>query len=321
MSDILFIKTSSLGDIIHHMPAVVDARRHRPDARLVWIVEELYAPLARLNRSVDEVIAIATRRWRRQPHLLSTWREARDAVRIIRAARYDAVIDTQGLVRSALLAKIVRGRSHGYDRASIREPLASMFYDVRHTVSWNLHVIERNRALTGLALGYDPLGPPEFDFDRSSLVAVPAPPYAVLLHATASTAKEWPEERWTAIGALLAQQGLEVVLPWGTEAERARSERIAAALPRARVPDRRPILDVARLLAGATLVVGVDTGFLHIAAVLGVPVVAVFVLAKSVSAKPIGPGPVALVGGEDAPPDVDAVKAAIEGILIARPGI
>ena len=169
MADILFIKTSSLGDVIHHMPALVEARRRLPDARFAWVVEEAFAPLVRLHPAVDEVIPVASRRWRHALLSAATWREVRAFRRLVRSRAYDAVIDTQGLLRTAVIARLARGRRHGYDSASIREPLAARFYDVRHRVSRDLHAIDRNRILTGLALGYSPEGAIDFGLDRAAL--------------------------------------------------------------------------------------------------------------------------------------------------------
>jgi heptosyltransferase-1 len=319
MAEILFIKTSSMGDVLHHMPAVTDARRRFRRARITWVVEELYAPLARLHPGVDEIVPIAVRRWRRTLYRAGTWYEMRAALSKLGARSYDAIIDTQGLVRTALLARVLSGPRHGYDRDSIREPFAARFYSLRHRVGWDLHAIARNRALTGRALGYPPEGPPDYGFDRSGFRPPnTAAPYTVLFHATAKRQKEWPEDRWLAVGQALAERGLAVVLPWGNAAERARSERLAAAIPGARVPDLKPILEVGSLIAGARLVVGVDTGFLHLAAALGVPVVAVFTLAKSHTAMPVGPGPVELVGADGRIPPAEDVLAAVSRLTPAK---
>jgi heptosyltransferase-1 len=307
-----------MGDVLHHMPAVTDARRRFPDARITWVVDELYAPLARLHPAVNEIVPIAVRRWRRRLHAPSTWSEIREATRRLRTRTYDKIIDTQGLVRTALMTKLIHGESHGYDSASIREPFASRFYHVRHQVSWDLHVIARNRTLTGRALGYEPHGAPDYGFDRDYFRADATAPYALLFHATAKPTKEWPEERWREIGKALAARGLEVVLPWGNVAERERSERLAAAIPGAHVPDLRPIMEVGKLIAAAEVVVGVDTGFLHIAAALGVPVVAVFAIVKSHTAIPMGPGPIEMAGAEKGLPEVADVLAAIERVLRGR---
>ena len=309
MADILFIKTSSLGDVIHHMPALTEARKRRPDARFAWLVEEAFVPLVRLHPAVDEVIAVAWRRWRWSFYAPGTLAEIAASLRVIRAHRYDDIVDSQGLLRSAIIGRVARGRRHGYDARSIREPLASAFYDVRHRVSRELHAVERNRILTGLALGYQPEGAPDFGLDRAKLAGA-GPRYAVLLHATARTDKEWPEANWIALGNALTKNGIELVLPWGTQSERARSERIAAALPRARVPERTPLDAVARLIAGAELVIGVDTGLLHLAAALGVPLVAIFAGSKPSLTGPVGNGPLKVLGTQGAPPSVDDVTNA-----------
>jgi heptosyltransferase-1 len=230
---------------------------------------------------------------------------------VIRSVGYERVIDTQGLLRTGVLARIAHGTRHGYDSASIRERMASVFYDVRHKVSRELHAVERNRILTGLALGYQPKGAPDFGLDRARFRASGSP-YAVLLHATAQVRKEWPVANWITLGREIQRQGIEVVLPWGTDAERARSEQIAASLPGARVPERAPLDRVARLIGGAHYVVGVDTGLLHLAAALGVPLVAIFAGSKPQLTGPVGNGPLTVLGTDGAAPGVDEVIAALQ---------
>jgi heptosyltransferase-1 len=320
MADILFIKTSSLGDVIHHMPALTEARRSLPDARFSWVVEEAFAPLVRLHPGVGEVIPVASRRWRRNAFAPSTWEEIATFARSLRRRDYDEIVDTQGLVfKSALIARLARGRRHGYDADSIRERAAARFYDVRHKVSRDLHAIARNRALTGLALGYAPDGAVDFGLERERLTDGAAGPYGILLHATARPEKEWPETSWIALGSALRARGVSLVLPWGTVGERARSERIAAALRDAKVdasvPDRHPLDRMARLIAGAAFVIGVDTGLLHLAAALGVPLVAIFVGSEPGLTGPMGAGPIAIVGGRHKLPPVADATGALERLL------
>ncbi len=314
MTDILFIKTSSLGDVIHHMPALTEARHHRPGARFAWVVEEAYAPLVHLHPAVDEVIPVATRRWRRALLDPSTWKEFGAFRARLRARRYDAVIDSQGLLRSALMARLARGPRHGYDARSIREPLASFCYDIRHSVGFDLHAIERNRRLTGLALGYVPSGPIDYGLDRPSPASSR---YAVFLHATARAEKEWPEANWIALGQALADLGCRFVFPWGEARERERGERLALHLTDADVPARRPLDDVARMIAGASFVVGVDTGLLHLAAAFGVPLVAIFTGSDPGLTGPLGSGPMAILGTKGTSPAVEAVSAAVRQVLQA----
>src|SRR5450756_474124 len=230
MASILFIKTSSLGDVIHHMPALTEARKARPDARFTWLVEEAFAPLVRLHSAVAEVIPVAWRRWRKSLYAPATLSEIAGNLRAIRAPRYDEIVDSQGLLRTAVIARLARGRRHGYDTANIREPLAALFYDVRHSVSRDLHAVERNRILSGLALGYAPQGAPDFGLDR------------------------------------------------------------------------------------ARFVVGVDTGLLHLAAALGVPLVAIFAGSKPGLTGPVGSGPIAVLGAQGTPPTVAAIADAVANI-------
>ncbi len=314
MAEILFIKTSSLGDVIHHMPALTDARQARPDARFTWLVEEAFAPLVRLHPAVAEVVPVAWRRWRESLYAPATLAEITANLHTIRTQRYDDIVDSQGLLRSGVIARVARGRRHGYDASSIREPLAAPFYNVRHRVSRNLHAVERNRILSGLALGYVPQGAPDFGLARARFPA-PSQSYAVLLHATARLEKQWPEAHWIALGQALSEQGIDLMLPWGTQVEHARSKRIAAALLRAHVTEWSPLDAVARLISNAQFVVGVDTGLLHLAAAFGVPLVAIFTGSKPGLTGPVGRGPIAVLGAEGAPPSVDDVGKAVKGIL------
>jgi heptosyltransferase-1 len=314
MSDILFIKTSSLGDVIHHMPAVSDARRNRPDARIGWVVEEAFAPLVRLHRAVDDVIPVASRRWRRAALSPATWREILAFRRAMRAQPHGTVIDAQGLVRSAVITRFARGQRHGYDRDSVREWPARFFYDAHYNVERSLHAITRNRMLTAHALDYALDAPLDFGLDRAALMSGANAREAILLHATARPEKEWPAANWIALGQSLAAQGYTVVLPWGTDVEQRRSREIAAAVPNARVPDLRPLDDVARMIARAAFVVGVDTGLLHLAAALGVPLVALFLETEPGQHGPLGAGRIEIVGARGQVPSVDDVQAAVEQI-------
>jgi heptosyltransferase I len=310
MPDILFIKTSSLGDVIHHMPALNEARTKRPDARFTWVVEEAFAPLVRLHPGVHQVIEVASRRWRSALSQPETWREIRRFAGQLRSRRYDTVIDTQGLIRTGIITCLARGESHGYDAESIREKLATRFYDTRHYVDRGVHAIERNRRLTGLALGYVPEGQPDYGLDRGRLAAGAPRPYALLLHATARQDKQWPEPRWLELGAALAGS-YKLIIPWGTPPERERSIRMASAFPAAEVPERQPLDAVGRLIAGAALVVGVDTGLSHLAAALGVPLVGIFTTSEPGLTGPVGSGSIEIVGGKGATPTVSGVLDAV----------
>ena len=277
MRRILFVKTSSLGDVVHNCPAVSDVARAAPGAAIDWVVEEAFAEVAAMHAQVRRAIPVAVRRWRGAWWQPRAWAEMGAFRRALREERYDLVIDTQGLLKSALLARMASGERHGLDAASAREPLAARLYDVRHAVPRGQHAVERNRQLAAAALG-SPLpaacdyglraeGPPPLDL---------AAAYVVLLTMTSRADKLWPERQWIELGRRLAARGLRCVLPWGSEGEKARAARVAAGIGDALVPRRMRIAELARLMRGARGVAGVDTGLTHLAAALGVPAVGIF---------------------------------------------
>lgn len=314
MPGILIIKTSSLGDVVHQMPAITDARRYRPGARITWVVEEALAPLAKLHPAIDEVIAVSTRRWRTQLLKPLTWNEISDFRARLQGANPELTIDTQGLIRSALIARIADGPRHGYDAASIREPIASFLYDVKHKVARDQHAVRRNRLLTGLSLGYSPDA--QIDYGLAKPVKAAGAPYAVLLHGTSRASKEWREADWIGTGKWLRGQGLDVVLPWGSEAERLRCERLAAAIPGSRILERQPLDATAKVIANALLVIGVDTGLLHLAAAYGVPLIAVFLATDPGLTGPVGSGSITVVGGKGSYPSFERVIEAAQKLSL-----
>jgi heptosyltransferase-1 len=158
-----------------------------------------------------------------------------------------------------------------------------------------------------------PQGAPDYGFDRAGL-AVSGRSYAVLLHGTARPDKEWPEANWIALANAIGRNGLDLVLPWGTSVERERAERIAARHPRAHVGEHQPVDAVARQIAGAAFVVGVDTGLIHLASALGVPLVAILVHPRSRLTVPVGSGRIAVLEAPGSLPTVAEVARAVERI-------
>lgn len=279
---ILIVKTSSLGDVVHMLPALTDAARAIPGLTADWVVEEGFAAVPAWHPNVARVIPIALRRWRKRLGEAATWRELAAARRALGETAYDAVIDSQGLLKSALFAHWARGPRWGYDRASCREPLASLFYTHRVHVPRGLHAIERNRRLLAGALGY-PLNDVALDYGLSTLAErLPPSPlglperYVVALHGTSRIDKEWPEAHWIAVGQTLAQHGLALLLPWGNPREHERALRIAPQVVGAIVLPRLGLNELAAILARAQGVLGVDTGLMHIAAALGRPGLALY---------------------------------------------
>jgi len=280
LSAILVVRPSSLGDIVHALALVADVRIQRPQLAVDWVAEEAFVPLVALDPGVRRVIPVALRRWRRRPLAFATWREMAAFRRELRRDEYVAILDLQEQVKGAVIARTARGRRHGPDRASIREPVATLGHDTHHAIDPDQHLIDRCRRLAAAALGYRVEGPPRFGLVAPATAAdqaMPDRPYLVVLHATSRADKLWPEASWRALIATFARAGFVILLPWGSAAERARSERLAAGEPAARVPPWQPLGQLAALLSRAELVVGVDTGLVHLAAALGTPTVAVFV--------------------------------------------
>lgn len=315
---ILLIKMSSMGDLVHNCPVVTDILSHFPDAQIDWVAEEAYQAIPRLHPGVRRVIPVAWRRWRK--HLLqdATWREMGEFKRSLREVRYDLVFDTQGLWKSAAIARLSDNRAIvGGDRHSIKEGGAALFYDKRLPIAKSRHVIDRCRAVAAGALGYAIDTPPHYGIRAEALVAdwLPARPYAVLMHAASRPEKLWPEEYWIAVGQHLMQQGLMPILPWGSKDEAARSQRLAAALEGSVVPPLMTLDIAARFLAGAEIVVGLDTGFTHFAAALGRPTIGIFCDSDGEQAAVYGDGSCASFGKKGSPPELATVIDAADRML------
>ena len=277
MKRILLVKTSSLGDVVHNLPVASDIRAADPAAEIDWVVEESFAAIPRMHPAVARTLPVAIRRWRAGFLGAAVREEIRIFLRELKRQAYDAVIDTQGLLKSALVAWSARGVRHGLDFASAREPL-SIFYDRTYSVPWTLHAVERNRLLAAQALGHPASAPAEYGIQarKTPFAWLPGGRYAVLLHSTSAADKLWAEERWRDLGAFLNSRNVRSVIPWGSAHERERSERLASAIRDAVVPPPLALDDAASLMAGASVIVGVDTGLTHIAGALGVPTVGIY---------------------------------------------
>jgi len=274
---VLIIKTSSLGDVIHTLPALTDAAHAIPGIRFDWVVEEGFAEIPSWHPAVDQVIPVAIRRWRKniwQTIKSGEWKAFKQRVR---ERKYDLVIDAQGLVKSAWLTRLVKAPVAGLDRYSAREGWASRFYDRRLSVATGQHAVERVRQLFAMALAYDlPEGIGNYGLDLDRLQLPPAAPYVVFLHGTTWATKHWPEAYWRQLAERLGQRKLQVRLPWGNQAEKDRAERIAQGLNNCQVLPKLNLAGVARVLAAAKACVAVDTGLGHLAAALDVPTISLF---------------------------------------------
>lgn len=318
---------SSLGDVVHNMPVIADILRRYPEAQIDWLVEESFIELVQLVHGVRRAIPFSLRRWRKRLFSPDNWREIGAFRRALAAEKYDLVIDCQGLIKTAWVASWARGPLTGLanrtDGAGFEWPVR-FFYDRRVPIAPRTHVVERTRQLVAAALGA-PAPQPTDDIDfgidtRQAALAVSAlglnlpVPYVVFVHATSRTDKQWPDAAWIELGQALVRRGGSIVLPWGSDAERETSERLAREFGAAAVvPPKLSLPAVVGLIDGAAATVGVDTGLVHIAAALKRPTVELYNFATAWRTGGYWSPNVINLGTAGQPPTLQQVKAALAG--------
>lgn len=281
---ILIIKTTSLGDVVHNLPIIADIQKYIPEAIIDWVVEESFVDILTMHPAINQIIPVAIRRWRKSLFSKQTWIEFFAFRKLIQSNQYDFIIDTQGLLKSGLIASLSNSVNKcGYDKVSVREPIASYFYNHHYAVSRDLHAVLRNRKLAALALGYTideatlnyginvPTNSNTCDIEK----ALPSD-FILALHGTSRDSKLWAIEQWVALGKKLQLQGFSLVLPWGNNAEQQRAEKIASQLDQALILPKMGILSLANIIQKSQAVVGVDTGLAHLAVALNKPVIGIY---------------------------------------------
>jgi heptosyltransferase-1 len=312
---LLIVKTSSMGDVIHALPTVSDLRMQRPDVQVHWLVEAPFAPLVALHPGVSRVLPLRWRQWRRQLGERATW-QAMGALRTeLVLARYDLVLDLQGLAKSALWARMAAAPVAGYDMASAREPLAAWAYARRAAVPLDLHAVERCRRLAAAHLGYTlPTARARFGLHAAGRPDLEGLRYAALMPGASKPEKLWPLAHWQAVARHLAALGVQPWVFWGSEAERVQAQQITDAAG-GMLPPLLPLDQVAATLAGAQVVVGLDTGLSHLAAALGRPTLGIYCNHEPQLTGVVGDGRVVSLGGKRRPPSLAEVTQALDGML------
>jgi heptosyltransferase-1 len=325
--NILLVRVSSLGDVLHNLPMVADIRRHFPEANIDWVVEEGYVSLVRLNPQVRHVIPFALRRWRKHLGDKAVRAEIAAFFRRLREVEYDYVFDTQGLLKTGIVMGAARvgkggkkvGLANGSEGSGY-EGISRIFHTQSIPLDPRTHAVARGRLVAGAALGYAvdtpaDFGLPQIGDDEARPDWMPAEPYAVYFHGTARDAKKWAPANWIALGRELAP--LTILLPWGSPKELAEAEALAAAIPNARVLPKLSMADAVLLARRAALAVGVDTGLTHIAAAFSRPVVEIYCDSPRWKTEGNWSPQIVNLGDRGNPPSVDEVAAAALGLLKA----
>ncbi|MGB9107924.1 MAG: lipopolysaccharide heptosyltransferase I [Telluria sp.] len=321
---ILLVRVSSLGDVLHNLPIVADILRHHPGAQIDWVVEEGYVSLVRLNPHVRKVIQFALRRWKKGLRDRAVRAEVRAFFRDLRAEQYDYVFDTQGLIKTGLVMAAARVRPGGQKigmangtEDSGYEGASRIFHSRSIPVALRTHAVERGRVVAAAAIGYAIDTPPDFGLpspDPGRRPAwMPEGDYAVFFHGTARDAKKWAPANWIALGQALAP--MTILLPWGSPKEKAEAERLAAALPNARLLPKLTMMDAVELARHAALAVGVDTGLTHIAAAFVVPTVEIYCDSPRWKTEGNWSPRIANLGDTGQPPTGDEVIQAARSLL------
>lgn len=310
---VLIIKTSSMGDVVHALPAISDMARAIPGIQIDWLVEKSFAAMPQQHRAVQRVITLQWRKWRKSLRTPDTQAAIRSWRAEMGQHHYDLIIDLQGLLKSAAFACFAQGPRAGYDWHSIREPLASLFYSRKGHVARNLHAVDRCRQLVAQVLNYPlPTTPPDFGLQASPDAWRPAGsrPYAALIPCASRPEKLWPQQDWIDIGQQLRAKGMDVAVMWGSPDEEQRAQDIAQDIDGA-VPPFLTVAQVGDTLAHASLVIGLDTGMTHLAAAHGRPTLGIYCDHEPGLAGVTGPGQVISLGGKGQVPSLAAVTQAL----------
>jgi len=304
------------------LPAMSDIARYVPDAHIDWIAEESFAEIPAWHPAVRSVIKVAHRRWRKAWWSPDVRAERTALHQRLKDTGYDIVLDMQALLKSAWLVRQTRGTKHGLDWRSAREPLASLFYDVKHKVEFWQPAVIRQRSLAGLTFKYTPSGAPDFGLENfarraRSLRAAGEPDYAVIMPSASRPDKLWPEEDWRAVFSELTRAGCHLQLLAGSQEEAERARELAVGNDMVKVAPRMNLTSVAELLAGARLMVGLDSGLTHLSAALGRPTIGIYRASTPVRTPLVGDSYTASLGDRGAPPSREVVLAAVGQALAA----
>lgn len=311
---ILIVRTSSLGDLVHMLPAISDLALHYPQAQIDWVVEESFAQIPQWHPAISHVIPVAHRRWRKNWWSATSRAERAAFKQRLQQTQYDVVLDMQALIKTVWITRLARGVKHGLDWKSAREPLSSLFFTHKHRVEFWQPAITRQRLLASLALGYTYDGAPNYGL-QSITEAVEVEPVAMIMPSASRDDKLWPEASWHKIFDYLQAKGLGLRLLAGSPAETSRAEQLVAGRDNAVVLPRMGLTEVAHELAKATIMVGLDSGLTHLSAALERPTIGIYKASTPVRTPLVSSAYTASLGERGHEPEAEKVLSAVQQAL------
>ncbi|MBS0349615.1 MAG: lipopolysaccharide heptosyltransferase I [Proteobacteria bacterium] len=277
---VLFIKLTSMGDLIHALPALTDASRIIPGIKFDWVIDKNFSEVALWHPAVDKIITTRHRYWRKNLRESIQNGELSQFYHHLREKKYDLVIDGQTSMKSALVTLLSRGPAHGLDKRCASEWTAALAYRKSYFIPKDWHAIQRLRMLLANALNYTcPTSVPDYhikDYPFSPLKFSLPKPYLLFVHNASWSSKMWPEDYWQQLIKLAQIEGYHVLLPWGNSEEKKRAERICSGQINAQVLPFCSLSEMACILRGAAGAICSDTGLCHLAAALDVPSITLY---------------------------------------------
>lgn len=318
MSAVLLIKTTSLGDVIHNLPVVCDIHQNRPNLSVDWCAEAPFCEILKLNPLIRRVIPVAIRSWRKQLLKRATWSAFVEFRKNLQSTNYDTIIDSQGLLKSALITKMAKGKRCGFEESVIKEKIAARFYDEHFFVEHHQNAVTRNRQLAAAVLNYKIATPPDYGLKLSEIALpfLPKKPFVIAFSATSRTDKMWANEKWMALAKNFPD--FIFVFVAGNESERENTKKIVTHSKNAILAPEMNLVEIAMLTTKAQAVIGVDTGLTHLGAALKVPTIALFLASDPVLTGVLSAGVCQNLGGLGANPNVDEVTFALKKIIFEK---
>lgn len=308
---ILIVRTSSLGDLVHMLPAITDIHAAYPDAQIDWVAEESFAQIPTWHPAVNAVIPVAHRRWRKQWWSAQSKKERAAFKERLTQTHYDIVLDMQALLKTVWITRLARGVKHGLDWKSAREPVCSMFYDVKHRVEFWQPAITRQRLLAALTFHYDITEAPNYGL-QGITNAVVQEPIAMIMPSASRDDKLWPESSWHQVFDFLQEKNLGLRLLAGNENEAQRAQALIAGRENAVVLPRMGLTEVAHELAKAQIMIGLDSGLTHLSAALERPTIGIYKASTPVRTPLVSTAYTASLGDRGQEPSAEVVLSAIQ---------